>query len=128
MVTAITEGVKITVNTNFRSEYSNPDQNNYLFSYRILIENQGDYAVKLLSRHWHIFDSCGEYREVEGEGVVGQQPTLKPGNVYEYESACNLRTDVGSMKGTYLMQRIIDQSQFLVNIPEFQLISPFKLN
>src|SRR6267378_4381961 len=100
MVTKVTKGIKVTVSTKFQEGYSRPDQNDFLFSYRINIQNNSDYTVQLLSRHWSIFDSCGEFREVKGEGVVGQQPVLAPGEHYEYESACNLTTDMGKMKGS----------------------------
>lgn len=127
-VTLVTHGVKITVQTEYQYNHSNPEQRYYLFSYRVIIENNSDYVVKLLRRHWFIFDSSSEYREVEGEGVVGQQPVLAPGEVYDYESACNLNTDIGRMNGTYLMMREMDGAQFYVNIPEFELITPPRLN
>lgn len=75
-----------------------------------------------------IFDSNGTKREVDGEGVVGLQPVIEPGNHHEYVSGCNLKTDMGSMKGFYEMIRIVDGQRFNVNIPEFQLITPYKLN
>jgi ApaG protein len=75
-----------------------------------------------------IFDSNGTVREVEGEGVVGQQPVLEPGEVHEYVSGCNLRSSMGKMAGTYLVERIIDGKQVRVNIPEFTMIVPYKLN
>lgn len=128
MVNAVTEGIKVTVKSAYRSEYSDPKRNNFLFSYRITIENQSDYTVKLLRRHWFIFDSNGEYREVEGKGVIGEQPVLHPGDVHEYESACNLTTEIGKMKGYYLMQRQLDRSDFRVAVPEFQMIVPHRLN
>lgn len=128
IVTLVTHGVKVTVRTEFQQEHSNPDQRYYLFAYRVIIENNSDYVVKLLRRRWFIFDSSGEYREVEGEGVVGQQPVLAPGEIYEYESACDLTTDMGKMNGTYLMMREIDGAQFYVNIPEFELVMPARLN
>ncbi len=127
-VTLVTHGVKVTVQAEFQYDHSNPDQRYFLFSYRVIIENNSEYVVKLLRRHWFIFDSCSEYREVEGEGVVGQQPVLTPGEVYEYESACNLNTDIGKMNGTYLMMREMDGAQFYVNIPEFELMMPARLN
>ena len=128
MVTLVTHGIKITVLTKFQEEHSNPEQGNYLFSYKISIENNSDFTIQLLSRHWHIFDSSGEYKEVEGEGVVGIKPVLDPGEFYEYESACNLTTDMGKMNGTYLMQRQLDGAKFYVNIPEFEMIVPSRLN
>ena len=128
MITQVTQGIKISVSTHFQESYSKPDSRYFLFSYKISIENTSEYAVKLLRRHWSIFDSSGDKREVEGEGVVGQQPVLEPGEVYEYESACNLTTDMGKMKGIYLMERKLDKARIIVNIPEFQLITPQRLN
>lgn len=128
MVTKITDGVKISVETIYQPEYSNPANEHFMFAYRINIENLTEYSVQLLNRHWIIFDSNGTKREVEGEGVVGLQPVIEPGNHHEYVSGCNLKTDMGSMKGSYEMIRIVDGQKFKVNIPEFQLITPYKLN
>ncbi len=128
MVTKITDGVKVSVETVYQSEYSNPANQHYMFAYKITIENLSEYTVQLLRRHWHIFDSNGSYREVEGEGVVGEQPIIEPGESHEYVSGCNLKTDMGSMKGSYEMCRLLDNQPLLVNIPEFQLIAPHRLN
>lgn len=128
MVTKITDGVKISVETVYQPEYSNPANNHFMFAYKITIENLTDYTVQLMRRHWYIFDSNGTHREVEGEGVVGQQPVIDPGESHEYVSGCNLTTEMGTMKGTYGMTRLVDGTQFEVNIPEFQLISPYRLN
>jgi ApaG protein len=128
MVTQVTQGIKITVDTQYMEDQSNPEAGDFLFSYRIFIENRSESTVQLLSRHWFIFDSNGEHSEVEGEGVVGQQPILLPGDVYEYQSACNLQSDMGSMLGTYTMQRQVDGLQFQVQIPRFELITPQRLN
>jgi ApaG protein len=128
MVTKITEGVKISVETFYQEEHSQPLNNEFMFAYRITIENCSDNTVKLLRRHWYIFDSCGITREVEGEGVVGLQPVIEPGKSHQYISGSHLKTEIGKMYGTYLMERQIDGRKFKVNIPEFQLIAPFKLN
>ncbi|WP_276364371.1 Co2+/Mg2+ efflux protein ApaG [Daejeonella sp. H1SJ63] len=128
MITRITDGVKISVETIYQPEYSNPANEHFMFAYRINIENMTEYSVQLLNRHWMIFDSNGSKREVEGEGVVGLQPVIEPGNHHEYVSGCNLKTDMGSMKGSYEMMRIVDGRKFKVNIPEFLLIAPYKLN
>lgn len=128
MVTAITDGVKVSVETVYQPEYSNPANEHYMFAYRVEISNLSDYAVQLMRRQWFIFDSNGSRREVEGEGVVGLQPIIQPGETHVYVSGCNLKTDMGSMKGAYLMKRDIDGSEFEVDIPEFQLIAPYKLN
>jgi ApaG protein len=128
MVAKITEGVKVSVSTEYQSDYSNPPQNHFVFTYKILIENFSDYTVQLLRRHWHIHDAQSETREVIGEGVVGMQPVLEPGEQHEYISGCNLKSGIGKMVGTYTMQRIVDGKLFEVNIPEFTMIAPYRLN
>ncbi|MDX1904846.1 MAG: Co2+/Mg2+ efflux protein ApaG [Thermonemataceae bacterium] len=128
MLSQITEGVKVSVQTSYQAEYSNPEKLHYAFAYRIRIENESSYTVQLLSRHWLIYDSNGVFTEVRGEGVVGVQPVLEPGQTHEYISGSNLRTDIGKMKGSYLMERLMDGKQFSVAIPEFLLISPYRLN
>src|SRR5690606_32112860 len=128
MVTEITDGVKISVETIYQPEYSNPANEHFMFAYRVNIENLTENTVQLLNRRWLIFDSNGTKREVEGEGVVGQQPVIEPGDNHEYVSGCNLKTDMGSMKGSYEMRRIVDGRKFRVNIPEFYLIAPYKMN
>ena len=84
--------------------------------------------MQLLRRHWYIYDSNGTVREVEGEGVVGLQPVIEPGEIHEYVSGCNLRTSIGKMTGTYLVERVVDGKQFQVQIPEFNMIAPYRLN
>jgi ApaG protein len=128
MVFKVTEGVKVSVETFYQPDYSNPVNSEYMFAYRITIENNNAYPVKLLRRHWHIFDSNGSHREVEGEGVVGVQPQITPGEQYQYISGCNLRTEMGKMYGTYLMENIPSKKQFHVNIPMFEMVVPFKMN
>jgi ApaG protein len=128
MVSEVTEGVKVSVVTEYQSDYSNPRQAHFVFTYKVIIENHSDNTIKLLRRHWNIYDSNGIVREVEGEGVVGQQPVLEPGEIHEYVSGCNLRTNLGKMTGSYLMERVLDGRQFKVIIPEFTLIVPYRLN
>lgn len=128
MVTAITQGIKISVETMYQDEYSNPANEQFMFAYRIEIENLSDYTIQLLRRRWKIFDSNGTQKEVEGEGVVGVQPVLEPGQSHAYVSGCQITTDVGSMHGSYAMIRVVDQSPFTVDIPEFPLIVPYRLN
>ena len=128
MVSMISEGVEVSVETFFQQDYSNPMQSEYMFAYRIAIENHNSFPVKLHRRHWHIFDSNGTYREVEGEGVVGVQPVLSPGEKYQYVSGCNLRTEMGKMYGTYSMENINSNKKFEVAIPAFEMIVPFKMN
>lgn len=128
MVTSITEGVKVSVETIYQPEYSNPVNEHFMFAYKVNIENLTEFSVQLLNRHWEIFDSNGSKREVDGEGVVGMQPVIDPGENHEYVSGCNLKTDMGSMKGFYEMKRVVDGEVFLVSIPEFYLLTSYKLN
>jgi len=128
MVTATTKGVKITVETEYQPAYSSPAQFHYVFTYRITIENLGDQTIQLLSRHWYIHDASRDAKEVEGDGVVGEQPVLEPGETHNYVSGCNLKSGIGKMYGTYTMERILDGKRFKVKIPEFMLVAPFKLN
>jgi ApaG protein len=128
MVTATTKGVKITVETEYQPAYSSPAQFHYVFTYRITIENLGEQTIQLLSRHWYIHDASRDAKEVEGDGVVGEQPVLEPGESHNYVSGCNLKSGIGKMHGTYTMERIIDGRRFKVKIPEFMLVAPFKLN
>lgn len=128
MTTQITDGVKVSVETIYQSDYSNPENEHYMFAYKITIENLSEHTVQLLSRHWYIFDSNGTTREVVGEGVVGEQPTIPSGEVHEYVSGCNLKSDLGSMWGTYGMVRAVDGLDFVVNIPKFTLVAPYRLN
>ncbi len=128
MVSKISEGITISVETYFQPEYSNPVNSEFMFAYRITIENNNPFPVKLLRRHWHIYDSNGTSREVEGEGVVGVQPQISPGDSYQYVSGCNLRTEMGKMHGTYLIENINNKKTFSVAIPAFEMTTPFKLN
>lgn len=128
MVTAITRGIKVTVETEYQPAYSSPSQYHYVFTYRITIENQSDSTIQLLRRHWHIYDAGYTKREVEGDGVVGQQPVLEPGQVHQYVSGCNLKSGIGKMVGTFLMERILNGTQLTVDIPEFTMVAPLRLN
>ncbi len=128
MVSKISEGVEVSVEVFYQNDYSNPMNQDYMFAYRVTVENHNGFAVKLLRRHWFIFDSNGENREVEGEGVIGIQPVLKPSEQYQYVSGCNLKTEMGKMHGTYLMENQNNKEQFYVNIPAFEMIVPFKNN
>jgi ApaG protein len=128
MVTQITEGIKVTVETEYQPDYSSPRQFHYVFTYRITIENHSNYTIQLQRRQWIISDSNNVVKEVEGEGVVGQQPVLESGQMHQYVSGCNLKTGIGKMQGNYTMERIIDGKKFKVNIPEFTLVVPYLNN
>jgi ApaG protein len=128
MVTEITQGVRVTVETEYQPAYSSPSQYHYVFTYRITIDNQSEFTLQLIRRHWHIFDAGFPKREVEGEGVVGQQPVLEPGQSHHYVSGCNLKSGIGKMVGTYRMERVMDGAAMDVNIPEFTMIAPIRHN
>ncbi len=128
MVSKISEGIEIHVETFFQADYSNPVNNEFMFAYRITIENHNSFSIKLLRRQWYIFDSNGENREVEGEGVVGVQPILQPGQKFQYVSGCNLRTEMGRMYGYYIMENLNSKTTFKAKIPPFEMVVPFKMN
>ena len=128
MASKVTEGVTVTVETFYQPDYSNPVSGEFMFAYRITLQNNNAFPVKLLRRHWYIFDSNGSQREVEGEGVVGVQPQINPGEQYQYVSGCNLRTEMGKMYGIYIMENITSGKQLDVKIPVFDMIVPFKMN
>jgi ApaG protein len=128
MQTAVSSGVKVSLETRYEQKFSSPLTDNYVFSYFIRIENQNDFPVQLIRRHWFIFDSCGIKREVEGPGVVGEQPVIAPGESYSYNSACDLLSMRGTMHGFYTMIRVSDQSNFRVEIPRFRMETPISLN
>ena len=118
----------MSVETEYQQDYSNPVQKHFVFTYQITIENLSDKTIQLISRHWDIVDISFPKREVEGEGVVGKQPVLEPGQMHQYVSGCNLKSGMGRMSGYYLMERMIDGKRFRVNIPGFDMVVPFKLN
>lgn len=128
MVTSITKGIRICVETEYQQEYSSPSQCHYVFTYRIDIENFSEQTIQLLRRHWYVHDAGYEAYEVEGAGVVGLQPVLEPGQSHHYVSGCNLKSGMGKMYGTYLMEKLIDGNKIQVTIPVFVMTAPFKLN
>ncbi|BDS12613.1 Co2+/Mg2+ efflux protein ApaG [Aureispira anguillae] len=128
METAITHDIRVSVEAMYQSMYSKPLAKEYIHAYRITIENLGEETVQLMRRQWLIWDSTGVVRKVEGDGVVGLQPTLEPDGLHQYVSGCPLKTDIGKMSGRYTMQRLSDGVLFDVEIPTFYLIPPFKLN
>ncbi|MEY4595443.1 MAG: hypothetical protein RIQ47_1853 [Bacteroidota bacterium] len=128
MITQVTSGVKVSVEVFYRQDQSNALLNQHVFAYRISITNNSDFSIQLRRRQWFILDSNGQNREVEGEGVVGEQPIIGTGETYQYVSGCNLDSEIGKMFGSYLMERLIDKRQFFVRIPEFNMVVPYKLN
>jgi ApaG protein len=128
MKTAITEGIKISVVSTYRSELSQLDANVFFFDYKITIENRNPFAVQLLRREWFIYDSLDTPKYVSGDGVVGQQPVLEPGEIYTYTSGCDLTSEIGYMTGHYTFIHTGNGSEFPVLIPKFDLIYPPRLN
>jgi ApaG protein len=118
----ITDGIRITVRPTFLAGQSRPAQGHYVFGYAVRIENIGDVDVRLTHRVWRIHDSIGggEDQEVQGEGVVGEQPELTPGTVYEYQSYCVLKSPSGTMEGAYRFERT-DGTAFPAQVPRFVL-------
>ena len=107
---AVTNGVRVEVEASYSAEHSDPQRGLWFFQYRIRITNDGDDAVKLVSRHWVITDRTGKVEEVRGPGVVGEQPILAPGDHFEYTSGCPLHAPFGAMRGTYQMETLGDSA------------------
>ena len=108
---------------NYQPQHSSPDEERYVFAYTIRIENVGNETAQLIARHWIIADAHGHVQEVRGLGVVGEQPRLAPGEAYEYTSACQIATPVGTMRGSYTFAAA-DGTSFEVEIAEFTLVMP----
>jgi ApaG protein len=125
--TAITEGIRITVSTEYLASQSSPTQHRYVFAYTVRITNEGTETAQLRSRHWIITHGNGKVEEVKGPGVIGRQPTLRPNEHFEYTSGCQLETPRGSMHGTYQMLRP-DGRWFDAKIASFSLAMPHSLN
>jgi ApaG protein len=117
----------VDVRPQFVPEHSNPDEDKFLFAYTVTIRNTGDVTAQLISRHWVITDAHNKVEEVQGLGVVGEQPVLKPGEAFEYTSGCPIATPVGSMRGTYQCVAE-DGTRFEAPIPEFLLSMPRTLH
>lgn len=128
MVTEVTNGVIVSVEVEYQPGYSSPNQHHYVFTYEVTIENRSTKTLQLKRRKWIINDAGYPIRTVEGEGVVGRQPTLEPGQKHQYISGCNLRSGMGKMYGSYEMEKVMDGQLITVQIPEFKMVVPFKLN
>lgn len=120
---ATTRDIRVTVKPIYLNDQSEPDQSHYVWAYQVRIENNGADTVQLVNRHWRIVDSLGRTQEVRGAGVVGEQPTLKPGEAFEYTSGTPLSTPSGIMGGSYEMEGP-DGRRFDIAIPTFSLDSP----
>jgi ApaG protein len=123
MSTALTQGIRVSVEASYLADESSPGNNHFVFSYTVTIANEGKDQVQLRTRHWIITDAVGHVEEVRGAGVVGAQPVLRPGQAFRYTSGCVLKTNRGTMHGTYQMHRQ-DGSTFDADIAPFMLIAP----
>lgn len=128
MVANLAERIQVTITTEYRSDISTPEAGIYVFAYTVRIENNSPATVKLLNRHWFVTDGRLHRREVEGKGVVGEQPVLKPGDHFVYTSGCDFRSEFGRMYGFYEMLNTDTDNRFDLRIPDFILTVPYKLN
>lgn len=123
MYRAVTRAIEVTVEPNYMADRSEPDERSFFWSYTIVITNAGDETVQLQTRHWIITDASGRQHEVRGEGVVGEQPTLAPGQRFKYTSGVPLPTASGMMSGRYQMVSAAGE-RFEIDVPAFSLDSP----
>ena len=124
---AITSGIKVQVVSKYIPEHTNPDIPRYFFAYWVTITNESETAIKLMDRHWEITDAIGKLKVVDGEGVIVKQPIIKPGESFSYNSFCPIETEFGMMTGHFQVKR--EDGHFIkIEIPQFQLISPFSIN
>lgn len=123
MFEATTENIKVEVHPTYFEEESDPRKPIYCFRYRVRITNESSFSVQLMHRHWVIVDGTGQTEEVKGPGVIGQQPVIAPGSIFEYESFCPLSTPTGSMHGSYQMVKQ-GGDQLEIQIPKFILVEP----
>jgi ApaG protein len=128
MAIAVTKDIKVSVDVKYNSRYSSVKKSNYIFNYTITITNESLFPMKLMTREWFVFDTLDFPRVVQGEGVVGQQPELEPGEVYTYTSSCDLQSTLGKMEGFYYFENLVLGEQVKVKIPQFTLMYPFLLN
>ena len=128
MVQQVTQGIRVSIETEYQGTFYRSNKLYYAFNYTVTIENQGKDTVQLLARHWRINDSLNHKEIVDGEGVVGEKPILKPGTTHKYSSSCFLISPYGSMRGYYQLVNFTTTSKFKVIIPIFRLSAPFALN
>ena len=128
MYSEITRSIKVTVKPFYLEDQSSPTENHYVWAYHVRIENRGRETVQLRHRHWKITDSRGQMKEVRGDGVVGEQPVLAPGEAFQYTSRCQLATSTGVMRGTYQMILTDDGAHFDVEIAPFALHEPYTVH
>ena len=128
MIQQITKGIKISVDVKFEGSFLKQTSLHHAFMYYIVIENQSKDVVQLLSRHWKILESTNRPQYVNGDGVVGKKPVLKPGDIHTYKSGSLITSPMGSMSGTYIMVNFSAAQKFNVEVPSFKLNVPYILN
>lgn len=128
MVQQVTRGIKISVDTTFEGTFYKNYKMHFAFGYVVTIANQSKDSVQLMARHWKIKDALNVPETVDGEGVIGKKPVLKPGESHTYSSGCLLTSPFGSMEGFYQMVNFTTTRKFRVKIPTFKLSAPFALN
>lgn len=128
MINYVTKGIRVSVKTIFDGSYFKNYNLNFSFSYIIKITNHGKSTVQLKSRHWRIFDSLNCDIIIDGEGVIGEKPLIKPGDSFEYSSGCLITSPVGAMRGFYNMIDVNNGKKFRAYIPTFKLNAPQALN
>ena len=128
MVQQVTSGIKISVETNFEGTLYKNYKVHFAFGYRVTIENQSKDTVQLKSRYWRIYDALNNIEIVQGEGVIGKKPVLKPGESHTYTSGCLLSSPFGAMEGHYNMVNFTSTRRLRVAIPTFKLSAPFAIN
>jgi ApaG protein len=126
--TKTTNGVTVVVETACQEEQSMPDNRFFLFAYQITIRNANEFPIQILKRHWIITDTLLNLREVKGDGVVGVQPIILKNEQYQYVSSCHFETEVGKMRGFYIVKNVFEKSLFTIEIPSFTMIVPSLLN
>jgi len=124
MTNLTTNGINIDVMVEYHTDSNFENRKGYVFIYHIIIRNNNSFPVQLKKRRWRIFDSNGDIRHVEGDGVIGLQPIIEPNRDFEYSSFCNLHTELGNMSGYYTLENLLDQTVFDVEIPTFELATP----
>ena len=124
----ILDNIKINVEAFFLENKSDIEKSVYFFMYKVTISNQTDKTIQLLSRHWDICDANGDIDIIEGEGVIGEQPIMKPGDSFQYNSFCPLKTEFGKMSGFYIFEEEGTENLFKGLIPEFALVVPTRIN
>lgn len=128
MIQQVTRGIKISVVTRFQGTFYKNYKIHFAFSYRIHIENQSKDSVQLTSRFWRIKDSLNRNEIIQGEGVIGKKPVIKPGETHTYSSGCLINSPFGAMKGHYDMINFTSTRKFKVHVPTFKLSAPYALN